>query len=64
MGLESPLKGEGLVGGRLLLFELDGWMGGWVSGWAPQLLLPARITQSAICVFVQFVQNVQAVHNG
>ena len=54
MGLESPLKAEGPVGGSFCLSWMDGWMGGWVGA----TIIVARESRDVQYVFVQFVQYV------
>ena len=55
MGLESPLKAEGPVGGKLL-FELDRWMGGGT------IIVAGAIWFCAICARYVFVQAVSVRH--
>ena len=59
MGLESPLKAEGPVGGKLL-FELDRWMGGRHNYccWCNMVLC----NLCTICICVHLVQAVSVRH--
>ena len=52
MGLESPLKAEGPVGGCFCLSWMDGWVGG-------ATIIVAGESRDMQYVFVQFVQGVE-----